>query len=74
MFPTGIEPAPPVSETAWLRVQKSIHVYFELKKRDVCLLRDSNVDEKSSTLLSNKTRLYLHEKPDSTTLPDLVPL
>jgi hypothetical protein len=51
-FPTGIEPAHPVPESASACLFRLTNVYFELKTKDQCLLKTIKIYRYLSALLS----------------------
>jgi hypothetical protein len=51
-FPTGIEPAHPVPESASACLFRLTNVYFELKAKGQCLLKAIKIYRYSSALLS----------------------
>src|SRR5690242_16170085 len=51
-FPTGIEPAHPVPESASACLFRLTNVYFELKTKGQCLLKTIKIYRDLSTLLS----------------------
>jgi len=52
VFPTGIEPAHPVPESAPACLFRLTNVYFELKTKDQCLLKTIKIYRSLSALLS----------------------